>query len=105
MVGAVRPAAEATSVKWARNGSPEGFPRGCGFTPREAIPWANAMVDAALPSSRNSRRLYFAALGCRDIRWNIGRSVCGHLLYDRFLFFLMERLGLEKFLVRFLLLS
>src|SRR5712692_4260539 len=40
MVGARRPAASATSVKRARNGMPEGFPRGEGFTARVAMPCA-----------------------------------------------------------------
>ena len=65
---------------------------------------ANAMLDAAVPSSRNSRRLNFAELGFRGISWNIDRSVYCHLLYDRFLFFLMERLRLEKFRICLLLL-
>jgi hypothetical protein len=44
-------------------------------------------------------------LGFRVSSWNVDRSVGGHLLDDRLLFFLMERLGLEKFRVGFLLLS
>src|ERR1700692_251563 len=40
MVGACRPAACATSVNRARNGMPEGFPRGVGFAPRVATPCA-----------------------------------------------------------------
>ncbi len=48
---------------------------------------------------------YSFCLGFRAISWNIGGSVCRHLLYDRFLFLLMERLRLEKFRVCLLLLS
>src|SRR5438094_359061 len=40
MVGARRPAASATSVKRARNGMPDGLPRGEGFTTLVAVPWA-----------------------------------------------------------------
>ena len=42
-LGCVRPASRATSVKRARNGRPDGLPRGCGLTPREEMPWANAL--------------------------------------------------------------
>src|SRR5262245_61070951 len=38
MIGARSPAVAATLVNLAWNGSPEGFPRGTGVTPRDAIP-------------------------------------------------------------------
>src|ERR1700722_18374969 len=57
MTGAVSPAWAATSEKLARNGIPEGLHRGCGLTPREAMPWAIAMVEDAAAISRNWRRL------------------------------------------------
>src|ERR1700684_3643628 len=61
MVGAVRPASWATSVKWARNGIPEGFPLGKGFTLRVVIPWPKARVDAAV-IHKKSRRVMMALL-------------------------------------------
>src|SRR6266853_965041 len=48
MMDWVRPACFATSVKRARNGRPEGLPRGWAFTPREETPWPNAGLPIAV---------------------------------------------------------
>src|SRR3954447_2057219 len=47
MTGARSPAAAATLVNLAWNGSPEGLPRGTGATPREAIPPSRCAFAAA----------------------------------------------------------
>src|SRR6266571_1788149 len=54
MVGSRRPAACATSVKWARNGMPDGFPRGVGFAPRVATPCAFRSREG-MPAMRRRR--------------------------------------------------
>src|SRR5579863_10146166 len=53
MVGWRRPAAAATLVKWAWNGSPEGLARGRALTLREAMP---RLRLCALPASAASGR-------------------------------------------------
>src|SRR6266550_8896167 len=54
MVGACRPAAFATSVNCARNGMPEGFPRGVGCAPRVATPCPLRSREGT-PAIRRSR--------------------------------------------------
>src|SRR3954470_2517274 len=54
MTGARSPAAAATLVNLAWNGSPEGLPRGTGATPREAIP-PYRCARAAAASAGNVR--------------------------------------------------
>src|SRR5260370_21140808 len=54
MVGWRRPADCATSVKWARNGMPDGFPRGVGFAPRVATPCAFRSREG-MPAMRRRR--------------------------------------------------
>src|ERR1700722_19719239 len=77
MVGACRPAACATSVNRARNGMPEGFPRGVGFAPRVATPCALTLMERprnGRPAIRRSRwrREVFTAVrpseGWADVR-------------------------------------
>jgi hypothetical protein len=103
-------------------GSLWGHRTACGFPQRK--PHIDSLTSAALQEIREARGLFVVfsqgkpplaifirprncetALGFRGISRNIDSSVCIHFLYDRFLFFLMERLRLEKFLVCLLLLS
>ena len=47
----------ATSVKRARNGRPEGLPRGCGLTPREEMPCPKAASAEHARSASIARRV------------------------------------------------
>jgi len=47
--GCVRPACFATSVSVPETAAPEGFPRGCGFTLRDEIPWPKAEAPIITP--------------------------------------------------------
>src|ERR1700730_10280112 len=62
MVGWCRPAACATSVNLARNGMPEGFPRGVGCAPRVATPCALRSREGR-PATRRRRSRRVTLLG------------------------------------------
>src|ERR1700729_3254719 len=66
MTGAVSPACAATSVKWARNGIPEGLPRGRGFTLRGVTPCPRASVDAAVIHKKSRREMWVLVFFIRD---------------------------------------
>src|SRR5437867_9336521 len=83
MTGSRKPAASATSVNLAWKGRPEGLPRGCGRTPRDAIPCAPAASGDAHVAS-HARRVYFVIgilreyyeLRCEPPSfWHFGRTV------------------------------
>src|ERR1700683_142334 len=78
MVGAVSPAARATSVNCALNGRPEAAGRAWGFTPREATPWANAFGAAAAEASESNnarREIFMMALTSRNPWWQVGHRM------------------------------
>src|ERR1700677_3597311 len=58
MTRAVSPACAGTSVKCARNGIPEGLPRGRGFTLRGVTPCPRASVDAAVIHKKSRREIW-----------------------------------------------
>src|SRR5215475_14647509 len=88
MVGARSPACAATLTNFAWKGRPDGFPRGAGVTPRDAIPlyccaftkpeWSNPRADA----ERTCRRVIALFVRISDpildrISSEMGRSEMG----------------------------
>src|SRR3954471_14837561 len=94
MTGWVSPACAATSVNCARNGRPDGLPRGCGLTPRDEIPWPKATPAGNAISPRSARRVSPSrplpecprlddTFGLLDDDEAIGRQVAERLLLPR----------------------
>src|SRR6266851_2569623 len=87
IVGWCRPADCATSVKWARNGMPDGFPRGVGFAPRVARPCPPRWREGT-PAMKRRRSRRVTLLGyIRVLRiWFAGLQT--HLAVNLFQMFL-----------------